>query len=85
MGAQAMFWGTPLSIVLQKQQDSCSSLPTILYPVLCMLRSSQCVNSQHGCTSVLGAVSGFPGLSGSTLFPFWGQRAWLETLGREVI
>ena len=85
MGAQAMFWGTPLSIVLHKQQNSCSSLLTVLYPVLCMLRSSQYVNSQHGCMSVLGAVSGFPGLSGSTLFPFWKQRAWLETPGRKVI
>lgn len=43
MGAQAMFWGTPLLIVLHKQQDSCSSLLTVLYPVLCMLRSSQYV------------------------------------------
>lgn len=85
MVAQAMLWGTPLSIVLQKQQDSCSFLLTVLYPVLCMLRSSQYVNSQCGCTSVLGAVSGFPGLSGSTLFPFWGQRARLETPGKEVI
>lgn len=50
-----------------------------------MLRSSQYVNSQRGCTSVLGAVSGFPGLSASTLFPFWRQRACLETPGREVI
>lgn len=77
-----MLWGTPLSIVLQTQQDSCPSLLTPLYPVLCMLNFSQAIKYQWGCTSVLGRVSGFPGLSGSTLFPFYGAESMAGDPGK---